>query len=224
MAGSFGEYVRAQCGCSPEAQHFGGAVMRKLTLCFLLFSACLSAQIFGGGGKITVKDGESVVGQTKTLKIIQGGGITTAVSNTGNEISIQIDATVTGGAQQGMWFGAPDSNTTNVALSAADRIYVQSVYVEVPWQVRRLIMNVNAADTLGSLCLYSWGGPSVTTATRVASTTPASLATGYEDRVISETSVTIQPGWYLIGFTGHAGTLGIKRAANSAYYTPVGAQ
>jgi hypothetical protein len=228
MAGASGKYVRTVERRGAEAECHGGAVMRALLL-LLLFSFSLMAQIFPGRsgtgtGNVTIKDGETVVGSRATVKFIEGAGIITAMSDTGSEISIQIDSTATGTARQGMWFGSQESNTTNLAQSAADRIVVQAVYVTVPWEVRRLIMNVNAADTLASQCLYSWGGPSVTTATLVASTAPASIATGYDDRAISQTSVTIQPGWYLYGFTGHAGTFGIKRGANTVMYTPVAAQ
>lgn len=125
---------------------------------------------------------------------------------------------------KGVWLGSPESNSGNLSITAPDKIYLQSIYVSEPWTLRRLLLNTSAPDTLGSACLYSWAGPSTTTATLVASTPPASLSAEMDDRAIREASVTIYPGWYLAGFTGHQGQLAIKRGENAGYYTPVPGQ
>jgi hypothetical protein len=126
---------------------------------------------------------------------------------------------------QGFFMPSQDSTSANLALSGADKIYVQSIFIPQRWTIQYLVAHWNAADSLGSACLYSWGGGSTTTANLVASTTPASLtSTSPSHMAISQGSVEIGGGWYLLAFTGHQGTLGVKRGVNAAYLTPITAQ
>jgi hypothetical protein len=125
-------------------------------------------------------------------------------------------------ALQGYFMPSEDSTSGNVALTAANKMYIQSIFVKEKWLAQKFVAHLNTGDTLGSLCLYSWGGPGVTTATLFASTTPGTLSSASPSHLaISQGAVTINPGWYIVAFTGNGGTLAAKRGAQQAYMSPL---